>query len=154
MKKSNEKIAETFSDVANLFRSHGKTDNPSISFLGMTEETRVNPSGYNVDITNTAKRGYYLGEPLPGIVRIDDSNNVLIIKNNGRVSDAIEAGTAKTIHQASLAKTIQNRLIEDKALGRRGIQVRLEEGRLKIISGTYGSNSTIEVEPGCRQGFV
>ena len=38
--------------------------------------------------------------------------------------------------------------MEDKALERRGIQVRLEEGRLKIISGSYGSNSTIEVEPG------
>ena len=146
-KKLNEKIVETFSDVANLFRSHGKTDNPSITFLGMTEETRVNPSGYNVDITTTAKRGYYLGEPLPGIVRIDDSNNVLIIKNNGRVSDAIEL-EQENYTPGSLAKTIQNRLIEDKALGRRGIQVRLEEGRLKIISGTYGSNSTIEVEPG------
>ena len=32
-KKLNEKIVETFSDVANLFRSHGKTDNPSITFL-------------------------------------------------------------------------------------------------------------------------
>ena len=98
-------------------------------------------------ITNTAKRGFYLGEPLPGIIRIDDSNNVLIIKNSGRVSDAIEL-EQENYTPASLAKIIQNRLIEDKVLGRRGIQVRLEEGRLKIISGTYGSNSTIEVEPG------
>jgi len=71
----------------------------------------------------------------------------LLIKNNGRVSDAIEL-EKENYTPASLAKTIQNRLIEDKVLGRRGIQVRLEEGRLKIISGTYGSNSTIEVEPG------
>ncbi|MAF54816.1 MAG: hypothetical protein CL909_01805, partial [Deltaproteobacteria bacterium] len=63
-KKLNEKIVDTFSDVANLFRSHGKTDNPGVSFLGMTEETRVNPTGYRVDISNTAKRGFYLGTPL------------------------------------------------------------------------------------------
>jgi flagellar capping protein FliD len=39
-------------------------------------------------------------------------------------------------------------LMEDKVLGRRGIQVREEEGRLKIVSSTYGSNSTIDVEGG------
>ncbi|MDG1488409.1 MAG: flagellar filament capping protein FliD, partial [SAR324 cluster bacterium] len=75
-KKLNEKIVDTFSDVANLFRSHGKTDNPGVSFLGMTEETRVNPTGYRVDISNTAKRGFYLGTPLSGIIKVDDTNNI------------------------------------------------------------------------------
>ncbi|MEC9296398.1 MAG: flagellar filament capping protein FliD, partial [SAR324 cluster bacterium] len=73
-KKLNEKIVDTFSDVANLFRSHGKSDNPGISFLGMTEETRIDPNGYRVDISNTAKRGFYLGTPLTGTIKIDDTN--------------------------------------------------------------------------------
>lgn len=146
-KKLNEKIVDTFSDVANLFRSHGKTDNPGVSFLGMTEETRVNPTGYRVDISNTAKRGFYLGTPLSGIIKVDDTNNILVVKMNGRVSDPIEL--RKDVYTpGSLAKTIQNRLMEDKVLGRRGIQVREEEGRLKIVSSTYGSNSTIDVEAG------
>lgn len=146
-KKLNEKIVDTFSDVANLFRSHGKSDNPGVSFLGMTEETRVNPTGYGVDISNTAKRGFYLGTPLSGIIRVDDTNNILVVKMNGRVSDPIEL--RKDVYTpGSLAKTIQNRLMEDKVLGRRGIQVREEEGRLKIVSSTYGSNSTIDVEAG------
>ena len=38
--------------------------------------------------------------------------------------------------------------MEDKVLGRRGIQVREEEGLFKIVSSTYGSNSTIDVEGG------
>ncbi len=146
-KKLNEKIVDTFSDVANLFRSHGKTDNPGVSFLGMTEETRVNPTGYRVDISNTAKRGFYLGTPISGIIKVDDTNNILVVKMNGRVSDPIEL--RKDVYTpGSLAKTIQNRLMEDKVLGRRGIQVREEEGRLKIVSSTYGSNSTIDVEAG------
>ena len=146
-KKLNEKIVDTFSDVANLFRSHGKTDNPGVSFLGMTEETRVNPTGYRVDISNTAKRGFYLGTPLSGIIKVDDTNNILVVKMNGRVSDPIEL--RKDVYTpGSLAKTLQNRLMEDKVLGRRGIQVREEEGRLKIVSSTYGSNSTIDVEAG------
>ncbi len=146
-KKLNEKIVDTFSDVANLFRSHGKTDNPGVSFLGMTEETRVNPTGYRVDISNTAKRGFYLGTPLSGTIRVDDTNNILVVKMNGRVSDPIEL--RKDVYTpGSLAKTLQNRLMEDKVLGRRGIQVREEEGRLKIVSSTYGSNSTIDVEAG------
>ena len=146
-KKLNEKIVDAFSDVANLFRSHGKTDNPGVSFLGMTEKTRVNPSGYQVDVSNAAERGFYLGTPLPGIIRVDDTNNVLIIKNNGRVSDPIEL-RKDNYTLGSLAKTIQNRLMEDKVLGRRRLQVREEEGRVMIISGTYGSSSTVEVEPG------
>jgi len=145
-KKLNDKVVENFSDVANLFRSHGSTDNPAISFLGMTEDTKVNPSGYDIDITNVAKRGYYLGTPLKGIIKIDDTNNIFIVKNNGRVSDPIEL--RKDIYTiGSLAKSIQNRLQEDKVLGKRGIQVREEEGGLKIISNTYGENSTIEIEP-------
>jgi len=146
-KKLNEKVVENFSDVANLFRSHGTSDNPSVSFLGMTEQTKVNPSGYGIDISNTAKRGYYLGTPLKGTIKIDDTNNILIVKNNGRVSDPIEL-REDYYTPGSLAKSIQNRLMEDKVLGRRGIQVREEEGRLKIISNTYGDNSTIEIEPG------
>ena len=146
-KKLNEKIVDNFSDVANLFRSHGNTDNPGVSFLGMTEETRVNPSGYRVDVSNTAKRGFYLGTPLTGAIKVDDTNKVLVVKMNGRQSDPIEL--RKDIYTlGSLAKTIQNRLMEDKVLGRRGIQVREEEGRLKIVSSTYGSNSTIDVEGG------
>ncbi len=145
-KKLNDKVIENFSDVANLFRSHGSTDNPAISFLGMTEDTKVNPSGYDIDITNVAKRGFYLGTPLKGIIKIDDTNNIFIVKNNGRVSDPIEL--RKDIYTiGSLAKSIQNRLQEDKVLGKRGIQVREEEGGLKIISNTYGENSTIEIEP-------
>jgi len=146
-KRLNEKIVDAFSDVANLFRSHGKTDNPGVSFLGMTEKTRVNPSGYRVDISNTAKRGFYLGTPLAGTVKVDDTNNVLIVKLNGRVSDPIEL-RKDTYTPGSLAKTLQNRLMEDKVLGRRGIQVREVEGRLKIISSTYGNSSSIEVEAG------
>ena len=145
-KKLNDKVIENFSDVANLFRSHGSTDNPAISFLGMTEDTKVNPSGYDIDITNVAKRGYYLGTPLKGVIKIDDTNNIFIVKNNGRVSDPIEL--RKDIYTiGSLAKSIQNRLQEDKVLGKRGIQVREEEEGLKIISNTYGENSTIEIEP-------
>ena len=146
-KKLNEKIVDNFSDVANLFRSHGNTDNPGVSFLGMTEETRVNPNGYRVDVSNTAKRGFYQGTPLTGTIKVDDTNNVLVVKMNGRVSDPLEL--RKDIYTpGSLAKTIQNRLMEDKVLGRRGIQVREEEGRLKIVSSTYGSSSTIDVEAG------
>ena len=37
---------------------------------------------------------------------------------------------------------------EDKILGKRGIQVREDDGRLKITSGSFGSRSKIEIEPG------
>jgi flagellar hook-associated protein 2 len=47
-----------------------------------------------------------------------------------------------------LAKTIQKQIAEDKTLGSRGLRVEEHEGALRFTSGSFGSNSKIEVLPG------
>ncbi len=147
-KKLSEKIENDFVSVANLFRSNGESDNPGVSFVGLGDKTQISPEGYKVDVTQVAKKGTLLGEAIPGgMVRIDDTNNVLVVRNNGRASDPIEL--RKDVYTvSSLAKSIQKLLNEDKVLGRRGIQVESYQGGLRFVSGSYGKNSSVEVEPG------
>ncbi len=146
-KKLDEKIEEDFAAVANLFRGHGKSDAPGVTFVGMTGQTKISAEGYKIDLSKSAERGTYLGAPIPPVITINETNNLLSIISNGRSSDPIEL-RQDTYSVGSLAKAIQTRLAEDKVLGKRGIQVRAEDNRLKIISGTYGKSSVIEVEPG------
>ena len=83
----------------------------------MNKETQISPVGYKVDVTRVPTRGTFTGQKLPGLIRIDKTNNTLLIKNNGRTSDPIEL-REDLYTPASLAKTIQKQIAEDKTLGR------------------------------------
>ena len=146
-KKLSEKVEENFSAVADIFRAKGASDNPGVAFVGMNKETQISPDGYKVNVTQVPTRGTFTGQRLPGMVRIDQTNNILLIKNNGRTSDPIEL-REDLYTPASLAKAIQKQITEDKTLGSRGIRVEEHEGSLRFTSGAYGSNSGIEVMPG------
>jgi flagellar capping protein FliD len=147
-KKLSEKIENEYTSVANLFRSNGESDNPGVTFVGLGDRTRISPDGYKIDVSEVAKKGRFIGEPIPGgMIRVDDSNNVIVIRNNGRSSEPLEL--RKDVYTvSSLAKSIQKLLNEDKVLGRRGIQVDTYNGGLRFTSGSYGKSSSIEVEPG------
>ena len=146
-KKLSEKVEGNFSSVANIFRAKGASDNPGVAFVGMNKETKISPDGYKVNVTQAPTRGTFLGRKLPGVIRVDQTNNMLLIKNNGRTSDPIEL-REDLYTPASLAKAIQKLVTEDKTLGSRGIRVEEHEGALRFTSGSYGSNSAIEVMPG------
>lgn len=145
--KLNEKISDDFGTVADLFRNAGESDNPSITFVGMSEKTAVNPTGYAVDIQQAATRGTYVGERLPEVLEVNETNDQIIVVANGRSSEPIEIRQGSFTPEG-LAKEIQNKLQNDKVLGQRRIQVTTtEDNRLKFISGNYGSRSTISIEP-------
>ncbi|HIL87470.1 MAG TPA: hypothetical protein EYM25_01920, partial [Deltaproteobacteria bacterium] len=146
-KKLSEKVEDNFSAVADIFRAKGFSDNPGIAYVGMNKETQISPDGYKVDVTQIPTRGTFTGRRLLGLIRIDETNNTLLVKNNGRTSDPIEL-RADLYTPASLAKAIQRQIAEDKTLGSRRIRVEEHEGALRFTSGSFGSNSTIEVMPG------
>ncbi len=145
--KLDEKINDNFAEVANVFRSNGDSENNSIGFLGLSDKTKVNPSGYEVDITQVAKRGTFTGMMLPPSIRVTEFNNEIFVTADGRKSDAITL-REDVYTPASLAKSIQSKLADDKKLGKRRIRVIEEDGKLQFISGSYGKNSSITVEPG------
>ncbi|MDP6245612.1 MAG: flagellar filament capping protein FliD, partial [SAR324 cluster bacterium] len=146
-KKLNEKVQEDFATVANLFRSYGSSDQSGITFVGSTDKTQISSDGYKIDVKQVAEKGYYLGTPLPPMITINGENDIISIISGGRSSDPLNL-RHDIYSPSSLAKQIQNRINDDKVLGRRGIQVREEDGRIKIISGNFGSRSKIEIEAG------
>lgn len=145
--KLDEKISENFAEVANVFRSNGTSENNSISFLGVSGKTKVSPSGYEVDITQVAKRGTYTGTPLPQSIQINEENNEIFVTGDGRSSEEIKL-REDVYTPSTLARAIQSKLADDKILGKRRIQVIADEGRIKFLSGSHGENSAIEVAPG------
>ncbi len=146
-KKLGEKVEEDFATVANLFRSHGESDQPGVTFVGSTDETQINSDGFKIDVKQASEKGYYLGTPLPPMITVNETNDTISIISGGRSSDPLKL-RHDMYSPNSLAKQIQNRINDDKVLGRRGIQVREEEGRIKIVSGSFGSRSKIEIEAG------
>ena len=146
-KKLGEKVEEDFATVANLFRSHGASDQPGVTFVGSTDETQINSDGFKIDVKQASEKGYYLGTPLPPMITVNETNDTVSIISGGRSSDPLKL-RHDMYSPNSLAKQIQNRINDDNVLGRRGIQVREEDGRIKIVSGSFGSRSKIEIEAG------
>jgi flagellar capping protein FliD len=145
--KLDEKIAENFELVANIFRSNGDSDAPGIAFVGLTDKTQINPEGYDVEVSEVATRGTLTGGTLPSTVLINSSNNAFYLSSGNKRSELIEIREG-TYTPATLAREIQSRLRQDRVLGTRSIRVEAKEGGLQFISDIYGSKSTLEIEVG------
>jgi flagellar capping protein FliD len=145
--KLDEKINEDFVAVSKIFRSYGESDEPTIAFVGMSDETKVSASGYSVDIQKAATRATLKGEPvLNETIVVNETNNAFYLTSGNRRSEKIEL-RQDVYNLASLAKEIQGKLREDKVLGKRGIRVEAKDGQLQFTSEIYGSKSTLDLEP-------
>ncbi len=137
-----QKIEDNFAAVADLFRERGESSNTAVAFVGMTDKTRVNADGYAVDVTRPATQGFYDSPDLPEMIPIDETNNRFQIDVDGRRSEEITL-EPKTYSPAEYARTLQNKITNDKQVGDRGVRVALEGKRLKVLSGRFGKDSTI-----------
>ena len=145
--KLQSKIEEDFALVADLFRNKGESDNSSVAFIGMSEETQINTDGYPVDITQPATQGFYRTPPLVAPIAIDTGNNRFVIAVNGRQSEQLEL-VPGMYTLPDYARALQNAITNDELVGERGVRVTLEGDRIKVVSGRFGSNSTIAILPG------
>ena len=131
--KLDEKIAENFELVANVFRSNGDSDAPGVAFVGLTDKTQINPEGYDVEVSKVATRGTLTGGSLPSTVLINSSNNAFYLSSGNKRSELIEIREG-TYTPASLAREIQSQLRQDRVLGTRSIRVEVkEEGLLMLM---------------------
>jgi flagellar hook-associated protein 2 len=88
---------------------------------------------------------------LNGLV-IDESNNTIKLKINGRVSEDIVL-TNKTYNSFSeLATELQTKIDEDDNIGSYGVEVSYvdtgDSGYIELTSGSYGSSSKVEYQAG------
>ncbi len=143
--KLRSKVEDDFGAVADLFRNKGQSTNSSVAYVGISEETRPSPEGYEVDITQAATRAQYATPALPGMVRIDESNNRFYINVDGRRSEelVLEPGLYSLDEYAT---RLQDAITNDKVIGSRGVQVQQDGNRLRVFSGRFGSRGSIAFE--------
>jgi len=138
-------INDNLTTVADLFRSHGRSENTGIVYLGSSEKTQISgKDGFEIDITAAATRGSYSTRQALGPVTIDDSNKDIYVTVNGRESEKItlETGTGKI---EDIAKDLQRKMKEDKNLGKMKVVVTSEDGQLTIRSNVTGTKSTVSI---------
>ena len=142
-----KKIKDDFGLVADLFRDKGESDNQNIAFVGMSEETSVSTDGYPVNITKVATQGYYQSLELPQVVIVDDTNNKFSVTVDGRPSEQIELAP-RAYQLNEFARTLQNAIVSDDLIGDRGVRVLAENNRIRVLSGRFGTSSSIIFSPG------
>jgi len=144
-----EKLTNAINDdltvVANLFRSHGISENTGITYLGSSDKTKISgKKGFDIDITAAATRGLYVSRPIAGPVTIDDTNKEIYVTVNGRESEMITLETG-TWTMEDIAKDLQRKIINDKSLGKMKVIVTSANGELTIRSNNTGSKSVVSV---------
>ncbi len=145
-------IENNFDSLKDLFINSANATNSAIEFVSAGNDTKAGIS-YGVDITQAAAKGYFEGsniaDPAVTPLVIDANHNEFQISVNGRNSDLIHLSERTYTSGADLAEEIQNRLDSDERLGNSDIKVEWVDegstGHLKIISGAYGSRSSVEI---------
>ncbi|NQU63890.1 MAG: flagellar filament capping protein FliD, partial [SAR324 cluster bacterium] len=138
-------INDNLTTVADLFRSHGKSENSGIIYLGSTEKTQISgDKGFDIDITSAATRGSYSTKPISGPVTIDDSNKEIFVTVNGRESEKIILETG-TYQIDNIANDLQRKIINDKNIGKMKVVVSAENGVLTVRSNVTGAKSSVSI---------
>ena len=137
-------IAEDFGQVADVFRAKGVSDNAGIIFINMTDETPASPDGLEVDITRLATRGSYESTALEQPIRIDETNNSLVLNVDGAESEEIVLQPG-SYSLTEYARELQNQITNDDIIGERRVRVTAEGDGIRISSGRHGSRSSIAI---------
>ncbi len=147
-----EKLDENLDGVINLFKAAGSSDNDKVEYIAMTDDTVIDPDGYDVNITQVATQGSYQGtgitDPSVENLTIGSDNYKFKVRVNGVLSGDIEL-TQKTYTSGDeLAQEIQSQINADDTLGANDVTVSWvdngDTGYFQIQSTKYGSDSNVE----------
>lgn len=149
-------IKDNVSDVQKLFAASGSSSNSKITFLALGPKTIPNDAGYEVQITQAAKRGYLqgtsVGNPSQVSVIIGANNKNLVLKIDGILSDNITLTEKSYTSWQELADELQSKIKADTKVGHLGVEVGFvdngSDGYLTLSSGTYGTTSKVELQSG------
>jgi flagellar hook-associated protein 2 len=143
-------------DLQKLLTSSGNSSNSKISFVALTDKTKVSSSGYEVDITQAAEQGYLRGSSIanPAVTPlvIDTTNKNLKLKVDGVISDTITLTETTYSNSAALVNELQQKINADSKIGGLGVKVSYfdngSDGYLILTSGSYGKSSKVEIQGG------
>ncbi len=144
--KLNDKLAANPDAVGKLFINSGTSSNQGVSFITLTDKTKVT-SPFTVDVTTVAAQAKVGASALAGSVVIDGTNRALAMTINGHAY-ALTLNTG-TYTGTQLADHLQQVLTSAVSKGDE-VSVSLDSGTgaLDVHSKRYGSNLSIAVGAG------
>ncbi len=154
--KLREALENNLDDVRRLLAASGSSSNSKVSFLSMGSKTKVSEDGYDVEITQAARRGYMQGasiaNPSSTPITIDASNKNIALRVDGVLSNTITLDEGTYDSWQELADELQQKINADSKIGKLGVEVTFVDngsnGHLTFTSGSYGSSSKVELQTG------
>jgi flagellar hook-associated protein 2 len=140
---SGEVPGVTARDVQRLFGLSGDSNTAGVEFLLGSSRTQSSTSPYQVDISQAAEQATILGSALGGSINISAGQNTFAFKLDGRESGNLTL-TAGTYTQSQLASHLESVINSSSTLGNRKVTVSVDDGKLRISSQSYGTNSKLE----------
>lgn len=140
---SGEVPGVTARDVQRLFGLSGESNTAGVEFLLGSSRTQASTSPYQVDISQAAEQATILGSALGGSINIAAGQNTFAFKLDGRESGNLTL-TAGTYTQSQLASHLESVINSSSTLGNRKVTVSVDDGKLRISSQSYGTNSKLE----------
>jgi flagellar hook-associated protein 2 len=153
-----QKAMETnFNDIAALFAAQGTPSDSLVSFVGATDKTQ--PGSYAVSISQAAVQGYNTGASSAALAStagtftapfvVDANNDTFSLKMDGVQSGTVSLAQGSYATVVALTAEIQSKINGDAALKAAGVSASVTldsaSNTLKIISGRYGSASSVEL---------
>ena len=139
------------SDIKKLFGLGGVSDTPKIEFILGSSSTNATDSAVQVDISQAAERGSVTAtnvasngatDLLNSTVTIDDSSNEFSFTIDGQETETFTLTNGTYTYQ-EIADNLQSALIGSSLDAAQNATISLDDGKLNITSGSYGSSSTI-----------
>ncbi len=143
-------------EVRKLLAPSGESSNSKVSFVALSESTKISTEGYDVEITQAARQGYLQGgviaDPSVTPLTIDATNKNLSLKIDGMISETITLTEKSYSSWQSLVDELQQKINADSKVGAKGVKVTYFDngatGYLILTSGTYGKSSKVELQSG------
>ncbi|MFM7563574.1 MAG: flagellar filament capping protein FliD, partial [Planctomycetota bacterium] len=130
-------------DVQRLFGLSGESSTAGVEFLLGSTRTQASATPYQVDISQAAEQATILGSALGGSIEITAGQNTFAFKLDGRESGNLTL-TAGTYTQSQLATHLESVINSSSTLGNRKVTVSVDDGKLRVSSQSYGTNSKLE----------
>lgn len=149
-------IRENSDEVQKLLGSSGTSSDSRVSFVSLTEKTKTTATGYDVDITQVAKKGYLRGSsltsPATSPIVIDATNKNVAFTVDGVSSGLITLTEKSYSSWSDLVEELQEKINADSKIGSLGVEVSYFDngasGYLVLTSGTYGKGSKVSIQAG------
>lgn len=136
-----------FDDLKSLFGLQGQSSSAGVQFATATAKTKSAATPYTVHVTQAAQRASVTGSAVATSTVIDDTNNSLVITLDGKTSSTITLASG-TYTAQQLANEVQTEINAAMLPNGSTSSVTLDNGKLVVTSGRYGTASTISINSG------